>query len=89
MAFHADFDSEQGLLEHSCDKYRDAAAGAVVIQRWMRYDGKLIEIEMLPENQLPPEAVTDAEYQGLMSQEEAARKVGELTLQLETYRIAS
>ena len=89
MSFSPDFDSERGRLEHSCDMYRDAAAGKAVIQRWLKTDGRPVVIEMPVDHPLPADAVRDAEYQGVMTPEEAAQKVGELSLQLEQYGIAS
>jgi len=89
MFFNPDFDSERGRLEHSCDMYRDAAAGITVIQRWIKEDGRPIVIEMPIEHPLPENAIRDAEYQGVMTPEEAAQKVGELSLKLEQYGLAS
>lgn len=89
MSISADFDSPESLLRHSCDKYRDAAAGAVIIQCWRKDDGQQVEIEMLPDHPLAEDAVKDADYVGIMPIEDAARKAGELSMQLETYYLAS
>lgn len=89
MSFNPDFDSERGRLEHSCDMYRDAAAGISVIQQWVKEDGRSVMIEMPAEHPLPADAIHDAEYRGAMSPEEAAQKVGEICMQLESFGIAS
>jgi hypothetical protein len=89
MAFHADFDSDESLLRHSCDKYRDAAVGAAVIQQWRKPDGNVVEIEVLPGHEFSADAIEGADYEGCMPQEVAAKKAGELSLKLEQFFIAS